>query len=44
MQAALFKWKRDYEEEEAVAKVRAKAQALSSKKKSMVSLKIGPEA
>ena len=43
--AALFKWKKVYEEVEALAKARAKpASSSSSKKKSKASLKDGPTA
>ena len=53
VQAALFKWKKDYEEVEALAKARAKPASSSSssssssskkKKKSKASLKVGPTA
>ena len=40
---AVFKWKRDYEEVESVAKDRTITKA-SSSKTSMASLKVGPEA
>ena len=43
VQAALFKWKKDHEEVEALAKARAKPSS-SSKKKSKASLKVGPTA
>jgi hypothetical protein len=44
VQAALFKWKKDYEEVQAFAKARAKPDSSSSKKNSNSSLKFGPSA
>ena len=41
VQAALFKWKKDYEEVEALAKASCKQESSSSKKKSKASLKVG---